>query len=204
MKKVLILALLWSSLTYSMDYEDIEEAYEISKNEGSAYRSHSLELAELYAQAEGLFPRHASIDREKETTTQGADTYEPYEDLEADGYTTSVYSELGQQDSFDESDKETSTKKRPRENDNEESAQPKRKRIPLCDTKCQVCNHIFAHKCDLIRHMRTHTGERPFRCKICDRAFALNGTLTTHMQKIHGKESRFVTYKHCHCATRKY
>ena len=42
----------------------------------------------------------------------------------------------------------------------------------------------FKKPSDLVRHVRTHTKEKPFKCEVCSRAFAVKSTLITHM-KIH-------------------
>ncbi|XP_014662472.1 PREDICTED: transcription factor E4F1-like [Priapulus caudatus] len=44
------------------------------------------------------------------------------------------------------------------------------------------CPFQFKLKGSLKRHMRRHTGERPFVCKLCGRSFSESGALTRHMK----------------------
>jgi hypothetical protein len=39
--------------------------------------------------------------------------------------------------------------------------------------KCEFCPRSFRDSFDLKVHVRTHTGERPFRCDECDQSFSL-------------------------------
>lgn len=48
---------------------------------------------------------------------------------------------------------------------------------------CAFCLRRFWSAEDLRRHMRTHTGERPFSCDICRRRFTLKHSMLRHRKK---------------------
>lgn len=48
---------------------------------------------------------------------------------------------------------------------------------------CAFCMRRFWSAEDLRRHMRTHTGERPFSCDVCRRRFTLKHSMLRHRKK---------------------
>ncbi|CAC5368653.1 KRAB [Mytilus coruscus] len=56
--------------------------------------------------------------------------------------------------------------------------------------ECKDCGRLLATKERFRRHVRIHTGERPFGCEICGKRFAENGNLKAHM-KIHNDDKQF-------------
>eukprot|EP00092_Neocalanus_flemingeri_P017935 GFUD01019408.1.p1 GENE.GFUD01019408.1~~GFUD01019408.1.p1 ORF type:complete len:268 (+),score=56.94 GFUD01019408.1:343-1146(+) len=52
---------------------------------------------------------------------------------------------------------------------------------------CSVCDKKFMKPSQLVRHMRVHTGERPFACLMCRKSFNQKNALQIHMKKHTGE-----------------
>ncbi|RVE75911.1 hypothetical protein OJAV_G00003480 [Oryzias javanicus] len=55
---------------------------------------------------------------------------------------------------------------------------------------CLVCGKDFPYASKLQRHLRTHSGERPFPCSMCEKRFPEKGLLMIH-ERVHTGEKPF-------------
>ncbi|KAJ6638186.1 Ras-responsive element-binding protein 1 [Pseudolycoriella hygida] len=56
--------------------------------------------------------------------------------------------------------------------------------------RCNMCPFSIHDKAALIRHMRTHNGDRPYECSHCNYAFTTKANCERHLRNRHGKTTR--------------
>ncbi len=61
----------------------------------------------------------------------------------------------------------------------------KRVHLKIKTQRCNICGRLFGSNPEVESHMRTHTGEKPFKCKICFKSFASERNLTKQHMRLH-------------------
>lgn len=62
---------------------------------------------------------------------------------------------------------------------------------------CQYCKAVFAQSIELTRHVRTHTGDRPYVCRECGKGYNQASRLSVHLQTSHSESTTRLTLAYC-------
>ncbi|KAM4842374.1 transcriptional repressor CTCFL isoform 2-T2 [Thomomys bottae] len=65
--------------------------------------------------------------------------------------------------------------------------------------QCHLCSYASKDTYKLKRHMRTHSGEKPYECHICHARFTQSGTMKMHVVQKHSENAP--RHQCPHCAT---
>ena len=59
------------------------------------------------------------------------------------------------------------------------------------DHSCPVCGTVLSRNY-YVRHMRMHTGERPFKCDNCDKCYKQKKNLVRHVESFHNRRKGYI------------
>ena len=56
--------------------------------------------------------------------------------------------------------------------------------------KCPICFKIMRTNPHMVEHIRTHTGEKPFKCQFCDHRSAQKSGIKVHVKSQHPEKGQ--------------
>eukprot|EP00834_Sanchytrium_tribonematis_P007666 NODE_730_length_4371_cov_0.467228.p2 type:complete len:444 gc:universal NODE_730_length_4371_cov_0.467228:750-2081(+) len=77
---------------------------------------------------------------------------------------------------------------------NKSSLRNEVKKVKSNDHCCPICEKCFSRKSDINRHLKTHSGVKPFKCKYCSKSFAQKSGLTVHTRTHTGEKPYACSY----------
>lgn len=92
-------------------------------------------------------------------------------------------------------DRSKSTKSKP--NRRQTYAGMQNKKQTLKHHKCKTCTFSTPYRANLVKHVRTHTNEKPFECRTCSKRYVQFQSLANHM-RMHQREIISFPCSHCH------